>query len=490
MSQGHSLAYTGGVRWPAIAEVHARVAPFGRLRRLLPLWVLVSACAGTPLPPATAVVPTTTRALALGYGGLADTPLALGPLLGGDFTLAARFLLQYPYAYAGPILAENGEGRFAMGLGDYRWDKGGFRRDGAAVLYAELGEARIVFAPRTELAANTWRHLALVRRGHTLTAYVDGQREATLTVGSEPHVLGTLRIGRRTSGHPADRTGYAGQHYGLVDDVVALSRALSPEEVAALSAGPPTGHEAGLVLSLTFDEGAPAVARLEGSAAIVRVSAQRNGAADAERIPLPTLEAPLRLPFPAGEAWLVGQGPDARGGTHNGFASFCWDFVLAHDPSRSRGRAVLAAAAGRMVFVEDEARDGGPDANVVMIRDADEEFVSYMHLERHSVAVAFGAPLRPPLLPEVVAGRLVGRVGDTGAGAGNYHLHFAVANRTVFHPEFVTRPVAFDGYEVSTDGGRSWRAVARGIPRAGDWVRSLAASVSVRTPDTDPRGMR
>ncbi len=466
--RGH---YTHGVRW-------------------LPLMLLVSACATAPAKGPTTEPPTTTRALALGYGGLADTEVPLDALVEGDFTIGARFLLQYPHAYAGPIVAENGDGRFAMGLADYRWGRGGFKRDGAAVLYVELGEARLVFAPREPLEPSRWRHLAVVKRGAVLTVHVDGEVEGTLTITRAARVHGTLRLGRRTDGRPADRSGYAGQHYGLVDDVVVLSRALAADEVMALAAGPPTGREAGLLAALTFDEGAPGVVRLDGAATLVPASPDRDGEADAAHIPLPALEVPLRLPFPAGEAWLVGQGPDVRGGSHNGFASFCWDFVLAEDAARSRGRAVLAATPGRLVFVEDAARDGGPDANHIMIRAGDEEFVSYMHLERRSVAGAFSAQLHPPDLPEVMAGRLVGRVGDTGAGAGNFHLHFAVGNRTAFHPEFVTVPVAFDGYEVSTDRGRSWRAVARGIPRSGEWVRVPRPGVAARTPDPVPSGLR
>ena len=455
--------------------------------------VLASACATAPGPRGAPEIVPPGRALALGYGGHADTDLSLEALMAGDFTLGARFLLQYPHAHAGPILAENGQGRFAMGLGDYRWGKGGFKQEGAPVLYVELGEARLVFAPREPLVAHTWRHLAVVRHGAALTIYVDGEPEGTLAIAGSPVVRGTLRLGRRTAGRPAGRSGYAGQYYGLIDDVVALSRALSPEEVAGLSTATPTGHEPALALALTFDEGSPGVARLEGDGELVPVSAERDGAADAGRIRLPVLEVPLHLPFPTGEAWLVGQGPDVRGGSHNGYAAFCWDFVLAHDAARSRGRAVLAAAPGRTVFVEDDARDGGPDANQILIKASDEEFASYMHLERHSIAAALGAQLHPPSLPDVVRGRLVGRVGDTGAGAGNYHLHFAVGNRTAFHPEAVTRPAAFDDYEVSTDGGRSWRVVTRGIPRSGEWVRRRrppVGSVAARTPDPDPRGLR
>ena len=58
-------------------------------------------------------------ALTFGWKGAADTDVAFSEFYAGDHTLLAWFLLQYPRAYAGPILSVNGTGTFVVGQGDF-----------------------------------------------------------------------------------------------------------------------------------------------------------------------------------------------------------------------------------------------------------------------------------------------------------------------------------------------------------------------------------
>jgi hypothetical protein len=67
-------------------------------------------------------VPADNSAVGLGWGGAIDTDLQFSEFFTSDHTVAVLFLAQYPYAYVGPILAENGTGRYLIGQGDYVWN--------------------------------------------------------------------------------------------------------------------------------------------------------------------------------------------------------------------------------------------------------------------------------------------------------------------------------------------------------------------------------
>src|SRR5262249_12213832 len=57
--------------------------------------------------------------VALGWRGYADTDLNFSEFFSGDHTVMVRFMPQYPNAYPGPILAENGSGTYVIGQGEY-----------------------------------------------------------------------------------------------------------------------------------------------------------------------------------------------------------------------------------------------------------------------------------------------------------------------------------------------------------------------------------
>jgi hypothetical protein len=71
--------------------------------------------------------------------------------------------------------------------------------------------------------------------------------------------------------------------------------------------------------------------------------------------------------------------------------------------------------------------------------------------------------------------------GDTGVGAGAFHVHLAVTDMPDGTPGFVTFPVAFNDYEVRV--GSAWQTVSRGRPAQGDVLRIPAA------PRFQPQGL-
>lgn len=86
------------------------------------------------------------------------------------------------------------------------------------------------------------------------------------------------------------------------------------------------------------------------------------------------------------------------------------------DIMAAAGTPVLAAADGRIVKLFQSERGG----IAIYQLGADESTIYYYaHLERYAADLAEGQAVNQ--------GNVIGYVGDTGnAGAGNYHLHFAV----------------------------------------------------------------
>src|SRR5216684_2413331 len=99
---------------------------------------------GTGDQPTTQAVPKENKVMSLGWGGLIDTDLKFTEFFGRDHTVVIRFLPQYVHAYAGPLLAENGAGTYLIGVGEYRWGKGGYFQAAAPVLFMEIGGRRKV----------------------------------------------------------------------------------------------------------------------------------------------------------------------------------------------------------------------------------------------------------------------------------------------------------------------------------------------------------
>ena len=169
------------------------------------------------------------------------------------------------------------------------------------------------------------------------------------------------------------------------------------------------------------------------------------------------------------------QGVDNATGSHKGYASFCWDLMLAGLPaSASNGKPFHAAAPGTVNFVKEDATSGGA-TNFITVAEEPGEFGDYLHLVQNSAVVA--------ATDRVTDGQYLANVGDTGAGVGDYHLHYATTNLGESNRNagvFVTIPAPFSNYEASDDQGTTWYRVLRGIPRAGQWVRRAGPSSPVR----------
>ncbi len=416
------------------------------------------------------------HAAALGWREYVQTDLDMSEFYGANFTLAARFMVQYPKAYVGPIMAATGGG-FELS-----------KQDDATTLTARFGNTSATYTS-VNLQVGKWHHVALVRTSNSLKLYLDGQSvcptglaSCEVTVSGAP--TGVLRLGRPGT-NPLSGSAES-QHYGFIDDVAVFKVALSQNQIQSLINAPRLlGNEADLFAGWTFDTGTPTGGNLPqvlarpvvhqtitSTGTIVSqfphtalVSQTRDNAFDEKFMKFPNNQVSLTLPFPKGEVWTVGQGWQGTI-SHSGRAAFAWDFNL--PTGSTKDKPYYATAAGPVIELKDD-RDccgcGGP-ANNVDVRHSPDEIGVYLHHVKNTAAVS--------LNQNVTLGLKLANAGDTGnAGCGSYHLHFALHNK----PEsqagtLVTIPATFENYEVSTDSGASWSLIKKGIPKQGDWVRN------------------
>lgn len=412
-------------------------------------------------------------AVALTWGGHVDTDVDFSEFFGKSHTLVVRFMPQFPNAYEGPFIAENGTGRFALGQGDFLDGVNGTK------LFLAVGTKLIT--RQASLVAGRWHHLALAV-GVTATQrrfslYFDGSQlgQPFDVAVSEPDMpQGKLRFGRRTSGQTVN--GRKAQCYGLLDDIAIFNHALTAAEIQNLrtNALTLTGNEAGLLAGFTFAENqlSAKLARpvmLRRGAAKRSTSANRSSSADARLLPLPERHREMDLPFPPGEAWFVIQGYDDSSQSHMGYASFCWDFRIADQPQQgaypkgSDGAPFYAAAPGTVVTALESSGPGtGNTSNLVEIQQGPSEICGYLHLQKDKADVHHNDHVR--------MGQKLGLVGDTGTNVGAFHLHLATTDKTDGSPGFVTFPVTFSDYQ-RRDTTNGWANVQRGMPKRGDVIR-------------------
>ena len=124
-------------------------------------------------------------ALACNWGGFADTNLDVNEFFFNDHTLTVRFLLQYPNAYQGPMVAVHGTGSLFVGQGDFDADPPG----ATPKLLVRLGNSQTTVP--VNFAANSWHHLALVRAGADVSLFLDGQ-----PIGAPLRLTSQAQIGR------------------------------------------------------------------------------------------------------------------------------------------------------------------------------------------------------------------------------------------------------------------------------------------------------
>ena len=454
--------------------------PLSRARMQQPVTSVIPVTSVTPVMPVTVnalsqtvLPPTTSEALGLSWNGYADTNLKFSEFFAEDHTLVLRFMPQFPNAYEGPLVAENGTGRFVIGQGDYLSGTQGTK------LFLAVGTRSQSY--EAALRPGQWYHLAVVATTEStqrvFTLYLDGgQIGVPLAVPlNDPQLpRGTLRFGKRTDDQLVNLRN--AQFFGMMDDIAVFDRALSASEIKILDAKvlQLVGNESDLLAGYTFNQGAlpsklTRPVTMHGAARKIGVSINRNDTADATVLPLPTEHVEMALPFPPGEAWEVIQGYDQANGSHKGYASFCWDFKIADQPqggtypNGSKGAPFYAAAQGAVVRVRQDGNSGlNNPANLVEIQHAREEISGYLHLQRNSAAVEVNNT--------VIRGQLLALTGDTGANLGAYHLHFATTDKQDGVSGFVTYPIAFSNYEVR-DANGNWRHIMRGIPRNGEVIR-------------------
>jgi hypothetical protein len=422
-------------------------------------------------------------AVSLTWRALVDTDLDFTEFSAGDHSYVLRFMAQFPHAYEGPMVAENGTGLLCIGMGHY------------AAAPASQTKLLLAFGGRQQtypvtLDAGRWYHLAVVvatGRQLTCTVYLDGAAQGSpLTVpGNDPQLpQGTLRLGRRSGGQTVN--GQDAQFFGLLDDVAVFTTALTQTQVQALISSPHlTGSEADLLAGYPFTDPAQQAplnrpTEPRDGAAVVAVSANRDSAADRALLPLPVNQQPMDLPFPPGEAWFVIQGNDDATGSHSGLASFCWDFDVADQPQNgvypkgSDGAPFYACAAGRVITVLQTGATGTANIpNIVEVEQAPSQICGYLHVRQNGSSVASN--------DQVAAGTRLGLTGDTGVGAGAFHVHLAATDKPDRTAGFVTFPVALSDYEVRV--GSAWQSIARGMPTAGQVLRNPP------TPTFSPRGL-
>ncbi len=402
-------------------------------------------------------------ALSLTWGGWSVTTVAFSEFFASDHTVAARFMMQFVNAYEGPMLAVHGSGVYFIGNGD--------GRGGNNKISIRIGTGSLD-VPIAASFQESWHHLAVVRKGTTITVYLDGVSKGTLTLSSSNNPSGTIRLGRSDEIHQ--------QFYGFIDDVAVFTQALTASQVAALAAATTlTGKEAHLLAGFVFGDGAsaPLPATLNRpvtcvpGAHNVTVSNNRNNAADRKLLPL-SLVSHMRLPFEQGLILSISQAFGDPTISHTGYAAFCYDFMF--PDGDINGHAFKASAPGTVAFVSEVGPNTsqGP-SNFVSIEQGDSEFCDYLHLQQNSCGVNTGQA--------VSYGKDLAKTGRSGTGPP--HLHQALTNlgeHTSDRAHFVTIAFPYCNYEYSEDNGATWHHVIRGYLKKGQWVRNPEPKSPVR----------
>lgn len=408
------------------------------------------------------------QALATSWTGYADTKTAFSNFLSGEHTISFAFMPQFPNASYGPIIAENGTGVFCIGMGDY------FENGDGPKLYLEIGSKRQSYP--TTLSPGSWYRMAVVctPTANTLEfkLYLNGaQLGSALSVSKTDSKLpsGNLRFGKRTTGQTIQ--GKNAQFYGLLDDVAIFKKSATAAEITTLAGLADIGNLPGgalktaMLASFNFSVNNPV---LKGAAQFVGISASKSAASDKSKMILPTAHREMNLPIPRGEAWYVIQGCDDAGGSHKGYASFCWDLMVdGHPqtgayPNGTAGAPVRAAASGKVVTVQQGKGSGQSPANMVEIQQDNAEICAYLHIQKNSSLVTVNN--------QAGSGDQLAKTGDVGAAVGANHIHIAVTDKPDGTSGFVTYPVAFSDYEVRQPNG-TWKTVSRGMPQKGEVIR-------------------
>ena len=191
------------------------------------------------------------------------------------------------------------------------------------------------------------------------------------------------------------------------------------------------------------------------------------------------------LPSKQGEPWTIIQANAATTGSHQGPWVYCYDMIWNGDQPKTKGRELVSSASARVVLVED-GNTGSAKSNVIVQKLGTGRYASTLHIQQGSWGdindvqgdVNFLPQALPwNLRPVPASGKVMAKTGDVGAGTGAFHIHYCITtapDRDAAKP-FESVPFAFRNYDVSDDGGKTWKAVSVGVPKDGQWVRRNAA---------------
>ena len=507
------LTYQGLVE---VAGTVANRSFSGNGRLAVMLWITLEACSrspvearqspsATPLGPAPRAERSVRRALALGFTGFATLAFD-SKRLAGDHTLVVRFMPFYEGAYRG-VLVSDESGGYRVGMAPYA-------SLGQPAVEVSLGGVTSTSPLPAPILSNhdfrygappqaspRWLDVVVSVRASQARLFLNGELLDTWSV-AERAFSGDLYLGRLPRSLPRS-LGVQDQFYGFIDDVAVFDRALDASEVNALANTARIDAKlAGLIGIADFDErnqrdepDTNLGYRLSGAAELIALGGERESRADSSRFPRPAGVPRLTLPFAGGQVWMVIQGMNSPR-SHHDSSAFALDFQRM-DPApqaaverqagaaarRSSGQPILATAEGKVVsrvdcFADDNRGlcpgmkprpEGDPEhanRNLVCVEHAPSVVSCYLHLQARSGRVRVG--------DHVLAGALLGLVGQTGAREA--HLHFALSDRAEPNEpgafsDLTTLPFEFQDYEASSDFGRTFEHVQSGTPSPGQWLR-------------------
>ena len=158
-------------------------------------------------------------------------------------------------------------------------------------------------------------------------------------------------------------------------------------------------------------------------------------------------DEPIKLPYAAGEQFVVVQGYNSPP-THIKKDSYALD--LSQDGCDAYGKSAVAATSGTVMLAQENGYNGGYGTQVLLV-GADKAISRYAHMIPKSVAVAAGDPVRQ--------GQPLGAIGNTGLVAGaacaihpGTHLHFAMYQQASDGSFLPVLPEPISGYTGMREG--------------------------------------
>ena len=441
-------------------------------------------------------------------------------------TFTARFAAKYPHTDAETVLGVRGQGKFSIGLADFRegqpgsdWKKFENRRYVRVV----LGDSTAFFEPASSAGSDSdippdlggtgeWTHVAVSLKvsgdNMRVRVFIDGLpalRMVRCACAIEPKggdmivsgatlktIQGTLSIGQTSNGstYRLPATGRE-QFWGLVDDVGVFDRSLDPTEVKKLVSAPLTGGEPRLQAAYTFDDYVGGstpnkVYRTKSYGPVERIKVGSNPSRQATRNALNKVDIQesekLYLPFEPGQAWKATHGNSTRHSSHNGSAAFAWDYSRPGLPNaESCGPPLRALADGKVTSFDDVDDPKKANGNSVRIEYSEYVRSSFLHIKRDSFTALFGATPSLPMAVDrgqrvaAVGGRSITPLTATTGERSNCHLHMAVSDGGGG-----TVPSRYWDYELRMSGllpgTNVWVPIRVGVPQTGDIVRNPPTS--------------